>query len=134
MRLSRFVRVLIGLGTAVYILLPFLFVALWLLIAFGVPLLLAFSDWQRGQPPTFIFFPIFVFGLTTPLQCLFVPLYFLLTGVYLVHLVKNNAALELYRVLLALGLVFAPMIAMPVYFFLYFWPDRPPAWALEPST
>jgi hypothetical protein len=66
-------------------------------------------------------------------QCLLVPLYFLLTGVYIVHLIKNNAALELYRILLALGIVFAPILAMPLYFFIYIWPDTPPAWALEPT-
>ncbi len=133
MPLSRFIRALIGLGTGVYVLLPFLFAALGLLVTFGVPLWLAFSEWQRGAPPTLVVFPLFIFGLTAPVQCLLVPLHFLLTGVYLVHLVKNNVALEVYRILLALGLVFAPVIAMPIYFFLYIWPDTPPAWALEPT-
>jgi hypothetical protein len=57
MPLSRFIRALIGLGTAVYVLLPFLFAALGLLVAFGVPLWLAFSEWQRGAPSTLVIFP-----------------------------------------------------------------------------
>lgn len=131
MTLSRPLRVLVGVATAVYVILPLVFAALVVLVALGFPLWLTLNA-QPGDAPPPVIIPLFVFGVT-PLQCLLIPLAFGLISFYLVHIIKNEAALETYRILLALGVVFLPFVAMPIYFLIYIWPETPPAWALAPS-
>jgi hypothetical protein len=67
-----------------------------------------------------------------PLQCLFAVLSLAMLAFYLIHVIRNNVAQETLRVLLGLGFVFLPFLAMPVYYLTYVWPEQPPAWALAP--
>lgn len=133
MKVSGFVRGLVGVGTLLYALSPLVAAGLWALLAFGVPLGLAFAAWQQGQAPDLLVFPLFISGLTLPVQCLLLPFAVALTAFYLTHLIRNREGLELYRILLGLGFVFLPFLAMPVYYLLYVWPAQPPAWACEPT-
>lgn len=48
---------------------------------------------------------------------------------YLVHTIKNTKASDSMRIVLGLGHLFLPFIAMPIYYYLYLWRDNPPEWA-----
>jgi hypothetical protein len=48
---------------------------------------------------------------------------------YLVHTIKNTRASDSMRIVLGLGHLFLPFVAMPIYFYLYLWRDSPPEWA-----
>jgi hypothetical protein len=50
---------------------------------------------------------------------------------YIVHIVKNREGSEVLRILCGLGVYFLPFVAMPVYFFVYVWPEEVASWALE---
>jgi hypothetical protein len=48
---------------------------------------------------------------------------------YLVHTIKNTKASDSMRIVLGLGHLFLPFIAMPIYYYLYLWRESPPKWA-----
>lgn len=48
---------------------------------------------------------------------------------YLVHTIKNTKASDSMRIVLGLGHLFLPFVAMPVYYYLYIWREKPPEWA-----
>jgi len=57
----------------------------------------------------------------------------IVTGVFLVifyfiHLIKNQTASENLRYIFFVGLMFIPVVAMPLYYFIYIWTDNPPEW------
>lgn len=123
MKLSKPVKILIGAGTGAYVLFPLLLFFIWLLAVFTV---LVTSNYQ-GEPPP-IFFVLF--SLMFPVICLVNLLHLVLVSFYIIHMIKNDAANETLRVLLALGLFFLPWLAMPLYFLIYILPNQPPEWAL----
>ena len=47
---------------------------------------------------------------------------------YLVHTLKNTKASESLRIVLGLGHLFLPFVAMPIYYYLYIWRETPPEW------
>jgi hypothetical protein len=57
-------------------------------------------------------------------------------GFYLFHIIKNDTASEIIRVVLGIGVFMLPYIAMPVSYYLYIWQEEPPDWALakEPKA
>jgi len=125
MNLSKPVKVLIGLATAFNVISPLLGILSWLIAVFST--ILGVNNYS-GEPTWlffvffFMFFPlIFLAGITN----------LILIPVYLVHIIKNRQGKDNYRILVAIGLHFLPWLAMPFYFFVYIWPDNPPAWALE---
>lgn len=48
---------------------------------------------------------------------------------YLVHTIKNTKANDSMRIVLGLGHLFLPFVAMPIYYYLYIWKENPPEWA-----
>jgi hypothetical protein len=48
---------------------------------------------------------------------------------YLVHTIKNTRASDAMRIVLGLGHLFLPFVAMPIYYYLYIWREHPPEWA-----
>jgi hypothetical protein len=44
---------------------------------------------------------------------------------YVIHEIKNKALTDTIRILFTIGLFFLPYIAMPIYFFAYLWKDAP---------
>jgi hypothetical protein len=48
---------------------------------------------------------------------------------YLVHTIKNTQASDSMRIVLGLGHIFLPFVAMPIYYYLYIWRESPPEWA-----
>jgi len=129
MKLSYPVKILFGLATAIYALFPILLIPLWLLAVIFAGM--GASSYQGEPPPQFFFLVFSMF----PLIFLVNMLHFILIPFYIIHLVKNESGRELYRILLGIGLFFLSWLAMPFYFFLYVWPNRPPSWALKlPSS
>lgn len=127
MKTGRAARITVGVLTAVYVLLPLAFFAVWF-TTFG-PFLLAAG---RGDPePPFGVWQAFSFPLFFALICLFNFLYYGLIIYYLAHLVKNRSGSEVWRIVLAAGFLIFPMLALPIYYLLYILPEQPPAWALQ---
>ena len=133
MKLSKPVKVLIGLATAWTVIYPLLFLAVWLLMAFGIFLSASLPATEAGKvsPPTMLPFGLF-FGIF-PVHCLTILLNFALIPFYLIHVIKNTAASETVRIILGVGIFFMGFVAMPVYYYLYIWREQPPEWALEPD-
>jgi hypothetical protein len=48
---------------------------------------------------------------------------------YLIHTIKNTKASDAMRIALGLGHLFLPFVAMPIYYYLYVWREKPPEWA-----
>lgn len=124
MKLNRPVKIIIGLTTAWVVLYPFLFLAVWFSMFFGITF--ASSSVREGFP--FWGVPFSVIFL---LHCLTILLGFFLDAFYLIHTIKNLAGSETIRIILALGIFLIPFIAMPLYYGLYIWLDQPPMWAMQ---
>ena len=125
MKISKPVKIIIGLLTGWVLISPFLFMVSW----FGFVFSMAIQA-NQNQPNAF------------PL--LFIPVFFLLffstfltvglVAFYLVHVLLNKTAGDVLRVVLGLGIVFFSFIGMPVYYFIYILPDNPPQWALAQNA
>jgi len=124
MRLSKGMKIVVGLGTAAHILVPFIIGIMVVLAALIMPLAVLASE-RSGEPPALLFaFPFIMFGVVFPLQCVLIPLTFLLIAFYLAHIIKNTTASDTTRIVLAIGMVFMPYVAMPVYYLLHVWPEQ----------
>ncbi|MBN1922364.1 MAG: hypothetical protein JW892_14040 [Anaerolineae bacterium] len=124
MKLSKLLKVLVGVLTAWVVIGPLLLGGLWL---FMFPLMMLSSQ-NYGEPGPFFFMFFGIFMFTVMLTA------FMRWGVsifYLTHVILNREGNDAARVLLGVGTFFLPVIAMPFYFFLYIWPEQPPAWALR---
>ena len=54
-----------------------------------------------------------------------------LTAFYLIHVIKNDLAIEAVRVILGVGVFYLPFFAIPLYYLIYIWPDETPKWACK---
>jgi len=127
MKLSNPVKILVGIATAWICIYPLLFLSVWFMMATQMGL---FGRVMSAEPPMFMtpFLAIF------PVHCFTILLQFVMMAFYLIHVIKNNAAAEVIRIILGVGVFFLPYVAMPVYYVLYIWMDTPPAWAAAPSS
>jgi hypothetical protein len=134
MKLSKPIKVIVGLATAWIVIYPLLFLAIWFLMAFGIFFSAGFQAAEASEVPPPAMLPFGLFFGIFPVHCLTILLNFALIPFYLIHVIKNTAAAEAVRIILGVGIFFMGFIAMPVYFYLYIWREQPPAWALEPAT
>ena len=125
MQISKPLKILVGIGTLWYVIFPFVYIGVIFLVMFGMLGLAA--NLEENAAPLFML-PFF---LIIPLFFLTILVYIALMVFYIIHLVKNKEGSEIARIFLGIGFFFLNSIAMPFYFFLYVWPDTPPAWALE---
>lgn len=121
--LSNSLKIVIGGATAWLTLYPFLFFLVWL--SFPLSMMLGERFEWMGWFPAAGFMAIF------PLHCLTIALMMGLGVFYLVHIIKNNAANDVVRVILGVGCFYMPFIAMPVYYYLFIWSDPPPVSVLK---
>jgi len=128
MKLSKGVKILVGIGTAAYMILPFVF------LAFPFTMAISAAFFGRHPHPVMTFLPFLVFSVMFPIICLVIILQFALMAFYLIHIIRNNTALETARILLGIGIFFLPFVAMPMYYYLFVWLDTPPEWALAKPT
>ncbi len=124
MRLSKPVKVIIGVLTACELIAPFLFLAFWFLFMSSF-----FYSAENNTPSVVSFF-----------QVLFIPFVFLifcssflqlgLQYFYLSHIILNKTANDIIRVVLGISIFIFSPIAMPIYYFIFIWLEKPPTWAL----
>jgi hypothetical protein len=121
----RRAKIPIGLGVAWATLYPLLFFGVYFIAFFS-----AFFIAAGGRPPglplegfPFMFFAFF------PLHIVTIFILLVLQVLFLIHVIKNTQASEVARIVLGVGIFVMPFIAVPVYYILYIFLDRPPDWA-----
>jgi hypothetical protein len=125
MSLSKPWKIALGIATLFYSLAPILLVLLF----FVILVLLAMRGGDPGPVMT-----IFLFTVFTPLVFILVGLRITLLVFYTYHLIKIQEGNDLLRIILALGNYLIPIISMPVYFFIFIWPERIPEWACQRAS
>ena len=128
MKLNGSWKIVIGLGSLWVIGYPFVVVAFF--FAASGSIALAAGNGSETPPALMLPFLSFFFILF-PLMFMSGLLQMGLSGFYLAHVIKNKAASDVLRIIFGVGVFYLPFIAMPFYYFVYVWPDSPPAWALE---
>lgn len=128
MRINRTLKILLGIGTAWYILSPFLG---GMIYAVSILALITSGGSGSSDPPLLFLLGLFFFILTLFVN---IPVRYLVQGYYLVHVVHNDAGNQAWRTISILGLAFLPFLMAPVYYFIYILPDQPATWALKKST
>ena len=128
MALSKPVKILVGIGTFWYTL-YLLLTLIGILILFGI----VFVSLMQGGEAIFKLRALLtqILSLEIMLPIHFCSL-FLEVGLlifYLVHTIKNTKASDSIRIVLGLGHLFLPFVAMPMYYYLYIWHEDPPEWA-----
>ncbi|HPD40701.1 MAG TPA: hypothetical protein PLD43_03990, partial [Anaerolineae bacterium] len=83
----------------------------------------------RGNAPGPLFFLIFGISMFIAIGGSLFRL--VLQLFYLSHIILNRAGNDTARVLLGIGCVVLPLVALPFTYFLYVLPQRPPEWALS---
>jgi hypothetical protein len=123
MRLSKPVKIIIGLLTAWVVISPFLYFGVWFFFIFGI----ATVNNQVQNNPAFlpaIFFPVFFLVTCSSIMQIG------LQAFYIGHIILNKTGGDVTRVVLGVGIFLFAIIALPVYYFIYIFPDNPPQWAL----
>lgn len=126
-RLSKPSRLLIGILTVWPILYFIVF-----MVAFFVPFFLSAFSHPQTAPPVGLFFTFFALHLFTIL------LIYGLMALYIVDVFKNDRIASDRKALWAVVIFFGSIIAMPIYWYLYFWrdplpPPPPPEYPPYPS-
>ncbi len=128
MRLSKPVKVIIGVLTAWELIAPFLYLALWFFFIGSI-----FYSAEKNTLPEDYIFPTFFL----PFMFLIFCNSFLQLGLqyfYLSHIILNKTANDIIRVVLGISIFIFSPIAMPIYYFIFIWLEKPPAWALVANS
>jgi hypothetical protein len=128
MTLSKPVRILIGIATlwyALYLLLTV--VGIVIFSGYVLLALLVGGDAVSNLGP--LFRQILSLEFMLPIHVCSLSLEVVLLIFYLIHTFKNTKASDSLRIVLGLGHLFLPFVAMPIYYYLYIWRERPPEWA-----
>ncbi|HOV47424.1 MAG: hypothetical protein KBH71_02380 [Anaerolineae bacterium] len=124
MKLSQPLKILVGIATLWVVIYPLLMFVTWLMLMALVPL--AGGRGNAPGPLFFLIFGIYMFiAIGGSLFRLVLQLF------YLSHIILNRAGNDTARVLLGIGCVVLPLVALPFTYFLYVLPQRPPEWALS---
>ena len=129
MTLSKPVRILIGIATlwyALYLLLTIVGIVLF----FGYVLLALFTGGDAVSNLGPLFRQILSLEFMLPIHVCSLSLEVGLLIFYLIHAFKNTKASDSMRIVLGLGHLFLPFVAMPIYYYLYILRERPPDWAV----
>jgi hypothetical protein len=128
MTMSKPVRILVGIATfwyALYLLLT----VIGILILFGFVLVTLLQGGESVLNLRVLFTRIPGFELMLPVHVCSLFLEVGLLIFYLIHTFKNTKASDAMRIVLGLGHLFLPFVAMPIYYYLYIWRVNPPEWA-----
>jgi hypothetical protein len=112
--MKRSNKILLGLAT----LWPFAYLILFFFIIFGSIFFVFNTGDQESGPPLF-------FLLIVPLHLLTMIWMIALTVFYMVNVFKNDRVDKDKKVLWAVVIFMGNMIAMPIYWYLYFWKEAP---------
>jgi hypothetical protein len=128
MTLSKLVRILVGIATfwyALYLLLTVLGIVLF----FGYVFMSLMAGDESVANIRTLFTQILSLDFMIPIHVCSLFLEVGLLIFYLVHTIKNTKASDSMRIVLGLGHIFLPFVAMPIYYYLYIWRENPPEWA-----
>ena len=123
MQLSKPIKIVIGIATTLYALLPFLIMVPFFIFFFPIAM-------SRGEPDPAFMLPFM--AIAFPAMFILIFLQFGLLIFYFIHVIKNRAGSDVLRILLGLGNMLMPYFSMPIYFLIFIWPETPPEWALQP--
>jgi len=121
MKVGQAAKVVAGGFTAWMVLYPVFFIAVWLLMLFGMMGTAAVQgngEWMFAM--MWVIFPLHAFTMLVSMGLL---------AFYFIHILKNNAATDMMRILFAIGLFFVGYVAMPIYYYAFIWLGEPPEWA-----
>jgi hypothetical protein len=128
MTLSKPFRILIGIATLWYAL-YLLFTIVSIVLFFGYVLLALLTGGDAVLNLGTLFRQILSLEFMLPIHVCSLSLEVVLLIFYLVHTFKNTKASDSMRIVLGLGHLFLPFVAMPIYYYLYILRERPPEWA-----
>jgi hypothetical protein len=128
MTLSKPVRILVGIATIWYTLYLLLMMVGVVVLLGYVILALSTGGQSIGGLQTFLR-QILSFEIMLPIHFCSILLEVGLLIFYLVHTIKNARASDSMRIVLGLGHLFLPFVAMPIYYYLYIRREQPPEWA-----
>jgi len=128
MTLSKPLRIVIGIATFWYALYLLLTIA-GIVLFFGYVFLALFAGGESISNLRTLFAQILSLEFLLPIHVCSLSLELGLLIFYLVHTIKNTKASDSMRIVLGLGHLFLPFVAMPVYYYLYIWKENPPEWA-----
>jgi len=128
MKLTKTWKIVIGLASLWVICYPFIFV-MFMFAMIGSAAFLSASN--GGENPSSMIPFLSFFFVTFPLIFASSFLQLGLSGFYLAHVIKNTQASDVLRIMFGIGVFYMPVIMMPLYYFIYIWPDSPPEWAVE---
>lgn len=127
MRLSKAVKIIVGIFSAWEVLSPLLLLTYWFFFVFVISISESQSHAANNILP-FLFFPLpFLIVCTTVVSLG-------LRAFYIVHIILNKRGTDLLRAILGVGLFILPFLAIPFYYFIYVLPENPPIWALTPES
>ncbi len=128
MTISKPVRILIGIMTvwyAIYLILTLI----GILILVGVVFVALMQGGESISNLRQLLRQILSLDMMLPVHLCSLLLEVGLLVFYLVHTIKNTKASDAMRIVLGLGHIFLPFVAMPIYYYLYIWRENPPEWA-----
>lgn len=128
MRISKPIKILLGLLTAFLAIGPFIGMIAWFSFMFMAIDAVEYQAAPEAVVIPAVFLPFFLFIICTSF------LQIGLTAFYLTHVILNKTGNDVIRVLLGLSVFFFPYLAMPVYYFIYVLPNNPPRWALAVNS
>ena len=128
MTLGKPVRILVGIATlwyGLYLLLTLVGIGLF----FGYVALALLEGGESISNLGNLFKQILSLEFMVPIHVCSLFLEVGLLIFYLVHTIQNTKASDSMRIVLGLGHLFLPFVAMPIYYYLYLWRESPPEWA-----
>lgn len=129
MTITKAVKILVGITTFWYALYLFLTIG-GIVLLFGYVFVALFTGGEAVASLRGLLTQILSFEIMLPVHFCSLFLEVGLLVFYLVHTIKNTKANDSMRIVLGLGHLFLPFVAMPIYYYLYIWRENPPEWAV----
>lgn len=121
--MKKSTKILLGLAT----LWPFVYMILFFVFIFSAFMFMPQSGSEESGPPMF-------FVIIVPLHLLTMLWVMGLTVFYMVNIFRNDQVDKDKKVLWAVVIFMANLIAMPIYWYLYIWKDAPAGNLPSPSS
>jgi uncharacterized membrane protein YjgN (DUF898 family) len=123
MKMNKTIKILVGILTALLILMPIFIMAGVVTLVF-VSSAASEATHSANTDMASILFLIAFFGFMVFVY-LYQFLHFALQILYIILIIKNKTLSETYQILLVLGIFFLSGITMPVYYLACMWQDTP---------
>lgn len=127
MKMRMPAKIIIGILTAWVVITPLFLFGAWFFFIVSVASSENPAHPNPGMMPAF-FLPVLFLIICTAI------LHVCLQSFYLVHIILNKIGTDVVRAVLGVGMVFLPVLSMPIYYFIYILPENPPQWAITKSS